>query len=77
MTSVSGKVRMSRIGRSTAFTKPNTSAEMSKEDLLENLMPLNKALATHNERLIIAQWIRKSVIFWLSSFCFHGLNFTV
>ena len=40
VTMVSGNVRISRIGRSTALTKPNTSAEMSKDYLLENLIPL-------------------------------------
>lgn len=40
VSSVSGNVRIRRIGRSTALTKPNMSAEMSKDDLSENLMPL-------------------------------------
>jgi len=55
VTMVNGSVRKNKIGRTTAFTKPSSNAEISKDNLFENLMPLNNSLTTHNERLMIAQ----------------------
>jgi hypothetical protein len=56
--SVSGKVRMTNSGRSTALKKPSRRAEIISAETLVNRMPLNNRLATDRENEVTPHWMK-------------------
>lgn len=52
---VNGMVSRITIGLMTALAKPRSSADNSKDCLLEKEIPWNRMLATHSESAVIPQ----------------------
>ena len=61
MTSVSGSVKNTSSGRTTALASPSSKADTTSVPTLSKRRPLNTWLATHRPKAVMAQWRRKGV----------------
>ena len=62
VTMVSGMVSRMTNGRMTALASPSSSAAVVSAALLENVMPWNTKLATHNDQAVIPKCARNRMM---------------
>ncbi|MCY1548035.1 hypothetical protein D9M68_841210 [compost metagenome] len=61
LSSVKGSVSTTSSGLTTALARPSSRADTTSAEVLPNRMPLNRWLASHREKAVMAQWRRKGV----------------